>query len=95
MDCSNPARATHGGWTSCYLHPAVQLHYRQLPHVVSVYISCAGSLLSCVGSAVSAIAANTFLRSCLAAGFPLFTRQMFDNLGIQWAAMLVGCYKDA
>lgn len=42
-------------------------------------------------SAASAIAANTFLRSCLAAGFPLFARQMFDNLGIEWAATLLGC----
>jgi DHA1 family multidrug resistance protein-like MFS transporter len=23
--------------------------------------------------------------------FPLFTRQMFDNLGIQWAGTLLGC----
>jgi hypothetical protein len=42
-------------------------------------------------SAASAIAANTFLRSIAAAGFPLFARQMFNNLGIQWAATLLGC----
>lgn len=42
-------------------------------------------------SAASAIAANTFLRSIVGAGFPLFSRQMFDNLGIQWAGTLLGC----
>ncbi|RMZ81739.1 hypothetical protein DV738_g2124, partial [Chaetothyriales sp. CBS 135597] len=39
----------------------------------------------------SAIAANTFLRSAMAAGFPLFARQMFNNLGIEWASTLLGC----
>ncbi|RMZ90160.1 hypothetical protein DV736_g2627, partial [Chaetothyriales sp. CBS 134916] len=38
----------------------------------------------------SAIAANTFLRSILAAGFPLFSRQLFNNLGIEWASTLLG-----
>ncbi|RAK99892.1 MFS transporter [Aspergillus ibericus CBS 121593] len=42
-------------------------------------------------SAASAIAANTFCRSLVAASFPLFSRQMFDNMGIQWAATLLGC----
>ncbi|RMZ80854.1 hypothetical protein DV737_g2813, partial [Chaetothyriales sp. CBS 132003] len=41
--------------------------------------------------AASAIAANTFLRSIVAAGFPLFSRQLFDNLGIEWASTLLGC----
>ena len=27
----------------------------------------------------------------MGAGFPLFSRQMFDNLGIQWAGTLLGC----
>ena len=42
-------------------------------------------------SAASAVAANIMLRSVIAAGFPLFTRQMFANLGIQWAGTLLGC----
>lgn len=46
-------------------------------------------------SAASAIAANTFLRSFVAAGFPLFSRQMFNNLGIQWAGTLLGCLATA
>ncbi|KAH8698582.1 synaptic vesicle transporter [Talaromyces proteolyticus] len=41
--------------------------------------------------AASAIAANTFCRSLVAASFPLFSRQMFNNMGIQWASTLLGC----
>lgn len=41
--------------------------------------------------AASAVAANIMLRSIIAAGFPLFTRQMFASLGIQWAGTLLGC----
>jgi len=40
--------------------------------------------------AASAIAANTFLRSLAGAGFPLFATQMFNGLGVQWAATLLG-----
>ncbi|KAL4891751.1 putative bicyclomycin resistance protein [Aspergillus ambiguus] len=42
--------------------------------------------------AASTIAANMMLRSAVAAGFPLFSRQMFANLGVQWAATLLGCF---
>lgn len=42
-------------------------------------------------SAASALAANTFCRSLVAAGFPLFSSQMFANMGIQWAGTLLGC----
>ncbi|OTB14694.1 hypothetical protein K445DRAFT_75548 [Daldinia sp. EC12] len=41
--------------------------------------------------AASAIAGNTFLRSLCGAGFPLFATYMFNGLGIQWAATLLGC----
>ncbi|CAO2650653.1 Nn.00g019450.m01.CDS01 [Neocucurbitaria sp. VM-36] len=41
--------------------------------------------------AASAIAANTFLRSLCGAAFPLFARQMFQGMGIQWAATMLGC----
>lgn len=40
--------------------------------------------------AASAIAANTLLRSVFAAGFPLFSRQMFARLGVDWAGSLLG-----
>lgn len=42
-------------------------------------------------SAASAIAANTVIRSIVAASFPLFSRQMFNNMRIQWAGTLLGC----
>ncbi len=42
-------------------------------------------------SAASALAGNTFLRSLCGAGFPLFSGYMFNGMGIQWAATLLGC----
>ncbi|KAF5026756.1 hypothetical protein F66182_1175 [Fusarium sp. NRRL 66182] len=36
--------------------------------------------------AASVLAANTVLRSLFGAAFPLFTRQMYDSLGTQWAS---------
>ncbi|CAA7270304.1 unnamed protein product [Cyclocybe aegerita] len=38
----------------------------------------------------SAFAANTVIRSAVAASFPLFTVQMFTNLGVNWACTLIG-----
>jgi len=38
----------------------------------------------------SAFAANTICRSAVAAAFPLFTTQMFNKLGVNWAATLLG-----
>ncbi|KAF8191270.1 MFS polyamine transporter [Pholiota molesta] len=38
----------------------------------------------------SAFAANTVVRSAVAASFPLFTVQMFTNLGVNWACTLIG-----
>ncbi|KIY63502.1 MFS general substrate transporter [Cylindrobasidium torrendii FP15055 ss-10] len=40
--------------------------------------------------AASATAANVIIRSIVGATFPLFTTQMFHNLGINWAASLIG-----
>ncbi|KAM5368968.1 hypothetical protein ACJZ2D_009277 [Fusarium nematophilum] len=36
--------------------------------------------------AASVLAANSILRSCFGAAFPLFTAQMYENLGIHWAS---------
>ncbi|KAJ5721690.1 uncharacterized protein N7483_009624 [Penicillium malachiteum] len=36
--------------------------------------------------AASVLAANSIIRSCFGAGFPLFTTYMYDNLGIHWAS---------
>jgi len=41
--------------------------------------------------AASAIAANTFMRSIFGGVFPLFATYMFEGMGIQWAATLLGC----
>lgn len=41
--------------------------------------------------AASAMAANTFTRSAMAAAFPIFASAMFHNLGVQWAGTLLGC----
>ncbi|ROW04356.1 hypothetical protein VSDG_00774 [Cytospora chrysosperma] len=41
--------------------------------------------------AASAIAGNTFMRSLCGAVFPLFATYMFNGMGIQWAATLLGC----
>jgi hypothetical protein len=38
----------------------------------------------------SVLAANTILRSEIAACFPLFSRQLSNNMGIQWAGTLLG-----
>ncbi|KAF2477915.1 multidrug resistant protein [Lindgomyces ingoldianus] len=40
--------------------------------------------------AASALAAKTFLRSFYGAGVVLFTNQMYDRLGYQWASSLLG-----
>lgn len=40
--------------------------------------------------AASALAANTVMRSCFGAGFPLFATQMFEKLNPRWASTLLG-----
>ncbi|WVR03429.1 hypothetical protein IAU60_000420 [Kwoniella sp. DSM 27419] len=42
-------------------------------------------------NAASAVAANTFNRSLLAAALPLCAQPLFHNLGIDWACTLLGC----
>ncbi|KAI9927004.1 hypothetical protein MW887_003385 [Aspergillus wentii] len=38
--------------------------------------------------AASVLAANSIIRSCFGAGFPLFTTYMYRNLGIHWASCI-------
>ncbi|KAK3044167.1 hypothetical protein LTS18_002008, partial [Coniosporium uncinatum] len=40
--------------------------------------------------AASAVAANTFLRSCLAGAFPLFINPMLHRLGVGWGISIFG-----
>jgi MFS transporter, DHA1 family, multidrug resistance protein len=38
----------------------------------------------------SAFAANMMVRSAVGAAFPLFTSQMFEEMGVNWASTLIG-----
>ncbi|KAI3260971.1 hypothetical protein CBS147309_7331 [Penicillium roqueforti] len=60
--------------------------------VLCIFLPCFNYLVDAyLPIAASAVAANIILRSAVAAGFPLFARQMFQNMGIQWASTLLGC----
>ncbi|KAL9052299.1 MAG: hypothetical protein Q9162_005501 [Coniocarpon cinnabarinum] len=41
-------------------------------------------------NAASAVAANSLLRYIMAAAFPLFSLQMYEHLGVDWASSLLG-----
>lgn len=51
----------------------------QVVYLVDVYLFDANS----------ALAANAFVRSFVAAAFPLFSTYMYQNLGVQWASSLL------
>ncbi|OJJ33657.1 hypothetical protein ASPWEDRAFT_41504 [Aspergillus wentii DTO 134E9] len=60
--------------------------------IITIFMQGWNYLLdSYLNFAASAFAANTMLRSLVGACFPLFSRQMFNNLGVQWAGTLLGC----
>ncbi|KAF4156826.1 hypothetical protein CNMCM6069_006348 [Aspergillus lentulus] len=60
--------------------------------VLCIFLPCFNYLVdSYLPLAASTVAANIILRSAVAAGFPLFSKQMFERLGVQWAATLLGC----
>lgn len=60
--------------------------------LIAIFLPCINYIIDCyLFFAASALAANTFLRSAFGAAFPLFARQMFVNLGTQWAGTLLGC----
>ncbi|KAK9471299.1 major facilitator superfamily domain-containing protein [Dipodascopsis tothii] len=60
--------------------------------LISIFLSAINYIIeSYLMFAASAMAANTFFRSSFGAGFPLFARAMFNNLGINWAGTLLGC----
>ena len=95
LDGTHRRRHPYWCWDAVYLHALLQLLDRCLSSCVSLVIchvpNAAERELTFEPSAASAVAANIMLRSVIAAGFPLFTRQMFSNLGIQWAGTLLGC----
>jgi MFS family permease len=56
-----------------------------------IFQQCINFLVDTYGLyAASAVSANTFLRSVLAAGFPLVARPMFHNLGVGPAMSILG-----
>lgn len=90
---------THRGWSvrgirhGYYFHAGLELFAGFVFELVSPFVfncHCSHSLTKKC-SAASAFAANTMLRSLVGASFPLFSKQMFENLGVQWAATLLGC----
>ncbi|KAJ6033164.1 hypothetical protein N7499_009433 [Penicillium canescens] len=57
-----------------------------------IFLECFNYLIdSYLTFAASVFAANTIIRSAVGAAFPLFSKQMFNNLGVQWAGTLLGC----
>ena len=55
--------------------------------MILVFLSCLNYLIdSYTVYAASVLAANSILRSLFGAVFPLFTTQMYQNLGIHWAS---------
>ena len=58
---------------------------------VTVFISAALYMLDVYGplSGASAMAANGLLRYTMGAAFPLFTVQMYEKMGVQWATLLL------
>ncbi|KAJ5219108.1 uncharacterized protein N7498_001207 [Penicillium cinerascens] len=60
--------------------------------VLCVFLPCFNYLVDAyLPLAASTVAANIILRSVVASGFPLFSKQMFKNMGVQWAGTLLGC----
>ncbi|KAJ3921057.1 MFS polyamine transporter [Lentinula edodes] len=83
------------GWTGEY----ASVHWA-VPAVATIVLGFAISLIfmsflsylidTYLMYSASAFAANTTIRSLVAAAFPLFTVQMYTKLGINWASTLVG-----
>ncbi|OJJ50345.1 hypothetical protein ASPZODRAFT_149690 [Penicilliopsis zonata CBS 506.65] len=57
-----------------------------------IFLQCFNYIVDCYPTlAASTIAANTILRSAIGCSFPLFSKQLMENLGVQWAGTLLGC----
>ncbi|KAH8430863.1 MFS transporter [Aspergillus melleus] len=60
--------------------------------IFCIFLQCFNYIVDCYPTlAASTIAANTILRSAVGCAFPLFSRQMMENLGVQWAGTMLGC----
>lgn len=59
--------------------------------MVALFLACMGYLVDTYTVyAASVLAANSVLRSLFGAAFPLFTRPMYEKLGLHWGAALPG-----
>ncbi|KAK8044450.1 bicyclomycin resistance protein [Apiospora rasikravindrae] len=59
--------------------------------ILCVFLPCFNYIVDAyLPLAASAVAANIILRSSIAAGFPLFSTQMFQGMGAQYACTLLG-----
>ncbi|KAJ6574555.1 MFS polyamine transporter [Mycena capillaripes] len=83
------------GWTGQY--PSIPWYVPELSTIVlgmgvsMIFISFLSYLVETyLMYSASAFAANTFVRSLVAAAFPLFTVQMFTKMGVHWASTLLG-----
>ncbi|UNI18424.1 hypothetical protein JDV02_004694 [Purpureocillium takamizusanense] len=60
---------------------------------VTLFLGITSYLIDCYGRySASALAANAILRSLFGAGFPLFSRQMYNKLGSSWATSILGFF---
>lgn len=60
--------------------------------LILIFLPCLNYIIDCyLIYAASAIAGNTFIRSSFGAVFPLFAKQMFTSMKIQYASTLLGC----
>ncbi|KAK4560400.1 hypothetical protein LTR86_005596 [Recurvomyces mirabilis] len=58
--------------------------------IMVIFLACFNYLVDAYSVyAASAIAANTILRSLAGAGFPLFATYMIEEMGVQWAGLLL------
>lgn len=84
------------GWTAAY-----RVHWIA-PVIAEALFSCGNQIVFMAASmymtdvcgplfGASAMAGNTMLRYLLGGVFPLFSVQMFEGLGTQWACTLLGC----
>lgn len=91
LDGSHRSRSPRGLRHGHDLHAGMELPFGFVPQLVRPLRSILLLTLANSSSAASAFAANTMLRSLVGACFPLFAKQMFENLGVQWAGTLIGC----
>lgn len=92
LDGANSSWGISRLWNSVHFLAMFQLSCRLIFTFVSSCSVCFEPPLRTwlPNRSASTIAANIILRSGVAAGFPLFSRQMFENLGVQWACTLLG-----